>query len=383
VDAGRPTSDGPSDDPLAERVVDSRVIHRGRYLELREVDIERRDGSRSKRDVVWHPGAVTIVALDDADRLLFVRQWRVPTGGALLELPAGTLDVDDGVIEDPHAAARRELEEETGYRARTWRKVSRFWTAPGFATELMHLFVATDLESMRTDRLGADEDEHLELRRLSLDEALAGIDDGTIVDAKSIVGVLLLERERRGGAEGPAGAWPAGPAGGPVVEVDYRMTMAQWLRATAALGRRSRSSLVFGVVALLGAFGYAFLLDGPLLALLLTIAGVALITGWFSAPFIWFYARRRPDLFDAPIRFRADRRGIEVVAPFGSGRNDWPVFRQIRRSGGFLFFGSGAGAEVYVPLSAFDDDDLRVLELLAAEHGLTLDGARIDPTRPR
>jgi ADP-ribose pyrophosphatase len=388
VDAGRLPEPDHTDDPLAERVVDSRTLHQGRYLEFRQVTIERDDGTTAQRDVVWHPGAVTVVAVDPDDRLLFVRQWRVPAGRALLELPAGTLDIHDGTIEDPDAAARRELEEETGYRAGTWRKVTTFWTAPGFATELMHLYVATNLEAVHADRLGPDEDEHLELRRVTLEEALALVDDGTIADAKSIVGVLALDRERRSGPAAPdrpvpTDAAPRPAVGGPSVEVQYRLTMGQWLRATAALGRRSRANVVFGVLALLGAFGYAFLLDGPLLAAILAISGVAMLTGWFSAPFVWFYARRRPDLFDAPVRFRADRAGIEVIAPFGSGRNAWGVYRQIRRSGGFLFFGSGAGADVFVPLDAFDEDRLRILGLLAAEHGLTLDGARIDPTRPR
>ena len=198
MDAGRPPEPDLTDDPLAERVVDSRVVHRGRYLEFRHATIERADGSRSERDLVWHPGAVTIVALDPDERILLVRQWRTAAGRALLELPAGTLDVDDGLTEDPEVAARRELEEETGYRARTWRKVASFWTAPGFASELMHLYVASDLEPAHEGRLGPDDDEHLELHRATLHDALALVDDGTIADAKSIVGLLWLARERGG-----------------------------------------------------------------------------------------------------------------------------------------------------------------------------------------
>ena len=147
---------------------------------------------------MWHPGAVAILARDPDGRLLLVRQWRVAADRALLEIPAGTLDVHDGVVEDPDLAARRELEEETGYRAATWRKLAEFWTAPGFASELMHLYLATDLTPADDDRLGPDEDEHLELVRLTLDEALAMVDDGTIADAKSIVGLLWIHRlERR------------------------------------------------------------------------------------------------------------------------------------------------------------------------------------------
>ncbi len=186
-----------TDDPLAERVVESRVVHRGHYMTFRVDTIERADGSRSERDIVGHPGAVAILAVDPEDRILLVRQWRVAAGGPLLEIPAGTLDVDDdGRIEDPALAAPRELEEETGYRAATWRKLASFWTAPGFATELMHLYLATDLVAADHDRVGPDEDERLELRRLSLADALAAVDAGGIVDAKSIAGLLWLARLR-------------------------------------------------------------------------------------------------------------------------------------------------------------------------------------------
>ncbi len=93
------------DDPLEEQVVDSKLIHRGRYLDFRVDTIERPDGTRGTRDVVGHPGAVAVLALDADGRLLLVRQWRIPAGRALLEIPAGTLDVADGVTEDPDVAA--------------------------------------------------------------------------------------------------------------------------------------------------------------------------------------------------------------------------------------------------------------------------------------
>ena len=188
------------DDPLEEHVVGTRVVHRGRYLEVRVDAIERADGSRGERDVVGHPGAVAVLALDDDGRLLLVRQWRIPAGRALLEVPAGTLDVHEGITEDPDAAARRELEEETGHRAATWRRLASFWTAPGFASELMHLYLATGIEGADgDDRLGPDEDERLELRHVTVDEALAMVEQGAIADAKSILGVLWLDRLRRAG----------------------------------------------------------------------------------------------------------------------------------------------------------------------------------------
>ena len=189
----------PGPDPLTERVVASEVVHRGRYMEFRVDTIERLDGSRGRRDIVGHPGAIAVLAVDDEDRLLLVRQWRVAAGRAMLEIPAGTLDVHDGVTEDPDLAARRELEEETGHRAASWRKLAKFWTAPGFSSELMHLYLATGLTGVGEDdgRLEPDEDEHLELRRVPVGEVLALAESGGITDAKTILGVLWLDRLRR------------------------------------------------------------------------------------------------------------------------------------------------------------------------------------------
>ena len=135
------------------------------------------------------------MAIDDRDRVLLVRQYRVAVGEALLELPAGTLEIgDDGTTEDPAIAARRELEEETGMRAGTWQFLTRFYTTPGFTSELMHLYLATDLTPAHGDRLGPDEDERLLLERMPFDAALAAVERGEIVDAKSIVGLFWVER---------------------------------------------------------------------------------------------------------------------------------------------------------------------------------------------
>ena len=132
--------------------------------------------------------------------MLLVRQFRVATGDVLLEIPAGGLEVDraSGTVEDPDRAARRELLEETGHEASAWRRLASFWTAPGFATELMHLYLATGLTAVR-DRIGEDDDERLELVRLPFEEALARADSGEIHDAKSLVALYRLARLRAAG----------------------------------------------------------------------------------------------------------------------------------------------------------------------------------------
>lgn len=184
---------------LTERVLASRVVHRGGYLEVRVERIERADGSQADRDIVVHPGAVAIIALDDEERVLLVRQFRLAAGGPLLEIPAGGLDIPTagGAAEDPEAAARRELEEETGARANAWRHLGSFWTAPGFATELMHLYLATGVRAVDPGgRLAPDEDERLELVRMPWREAVDLVERGEIRDAKSIVGLFWLAREK-------------------------------------------------------------------------------------------------------------------------------------------------------------------------------------------
>ncbi len=159
--------------------------------------MERADGSRATREIAAHPGAVAILAVDDEDRVLLVRQWRTAAGRALLEIPAGTLDVGaDGSVEEPDLAARRELEEETGMRAGSLSLLARFYTAPGFTSELMHLYLATDLRLADGQRLGPDEDERLLLERLPWRDALAAADRGEVADAKSLVALFWLARDR-------------------------------------------------------------------------------------------------------------------------------------------------------------------------------------------
>jgi len=141
------------------------------------------------------------VAIDDQDRVVLVRQFRLAAGRVLTELPAGGLDRDDdGEVEDPLLAGKRELEEETGLRAGSWRPLARILSAPGFTEEEVHIFVATDLVAAGEGRLGPEDDEHLQVERMPFDEAVAAVERGEIVDSKSVIGLLWVDRERRGGA---------------------------------------------------------------------------------------------------------------------------------------------------------------------------------------
>ena len=171
---------------MKERTLSSTHPWTGRRIRVRVDEVERSDGHRTTREVVEHPGAVAILAWDGG-RLATVRQWRHATGEVLLEIPAGTLEPD----EPPLVTAERELAEEAGLAAARWEEGPRFYTAPGFCDELMHLYLATGLSAADAD---ADADELLEADWLELPAALTAIDDGRIRDAKSIVGIAWLAR---------------------------------------------------------------------------------------------------------------------------------------------------------------------------------------------
>jgi len=171
---------------MPERTLSSRVAFSGRLLALRVDEVKLESGRRATREVVEHPGAVAILAWD-GERLAAVRQWRQAAAAELLELPAGTREPG----EEPLVTARRELAEECGLSATSWEEGPDFYTAPGFSTELLTLFLATDLHPVDTPQ---PDDEALERSWLTLADALAAIDDGRIQDAKSLVGVLWLAR---------------------------------------------------------------------------------------------------------------------------------------------------------------------------------------------
>jgi ADP-ribose pyrophosphatase len=161
---------------------DSRTVYDG---ELIDVTVER--WGDHEREIVEHPGAVAIVAVDAHDNVVLVRQLREAARKELLELPAGT--VDDG--EEALASAQRELAEETGLTGGDWRHATSFWTTPGFCRELMHVFVAERVEEGE-QRL--EDDESIELVRIPVSELSSRL--GEIEDAKTLAGLLLYLRRR-------------------------------------------------------------------------------------------------------------------------------------------------------------------------------------------
>jgi ADP-ribose pyrophosphatase len=397
----RPAGAPFGDDPLEEHVIGSRLIHRGRYMEFRVDTIERADGSRGTRDVVGHPGAVAVLALDDDGRLLLVRQWRIPARRALLEIPAGTLDVHEGVTEDPDGAARRELEEETGHRATTWRKLATFWTAPGFASELMHLYLATGIAGAEgDDRLAPDEDEFLELSHLAIDEALRQVERGEICDAKSILGILWLDRLRVAGElPGVAGELPGGAAvgdapatgdasepspaapptpGADAVSIGYAFSVWQFALANASLVRRQRSARILG--ALLAVFAVAYLAASQDVggAVISALFAASMLSGAFVVPFVWFSFRGKGDLF-ANTTVTIDDAGVTSSWPIGGGTITWSGIEKIDGDRSWLFVKALGGAAMPIPRRAIAPEELGRFERLALRHGLTLDGHRVDP----
>ena len=171
---------------MPERTISSRRAFAGHLLALRVDEVELDSGRHAEREVVEHPGAVAILA-SDGDRLAMVRQWRQAAGAELLEIPAGTREPGEA----PLASARRELAEECGLGAASWVEGPSFYTAPGFSTELLTLFLATDLGPIDTK---PPDDEALERSWLTLPDALRAIETGEIRDAKSLVGILWLSR---------------------------------------------------------------------------------------------------------------------------------------------------------------------------------------------
>ncbi|TDL54154.1 NUDIX hydrolase [Paenibacillus dendritiformis] len=163
---------------LEEVTVDTTMIFEGKIIDLQVVTVTLPDGSKATREIVRHPGAVAVLAIKDG-RMLVVEQYRKPLERTQVEIPAGKLDAG----ERPEDAAKRELEEETGYRAASLIPLGAFSTSPGFADEIIYLYAADGLEE---GTMKPDEDEFLEVSALTMDEAFEAMRQGRISDAKTI-----------------------------------------------------------------------------------------------------------------------------------------------------------------------------------------------------
>ena len=174
-------------DSQLEPTVESKLVYQGRIVELRVDTVRLPNGRLTTREIAKHSESVCMVPLDEHGNVLMVRQFRKPAEAELLEVPAG--GVEPG--EDPEAAAIRELQEEIGFTAGTLQKLAEFWVTPGWSTEYMHGYLATDL---RPARLSPDFDENISVERVPLPRVYEMILEGHIKDGKSITALLLALR---------------------------------------------------------------------------------------------------------------------------------------------------------------------------------------------
>lgn len=169
---------------IEEFCLESKVVYDGKLVKVRADKVHLPSGSEGIREVVQHPGAVAMVPITEDGQVVLIEQWRYAAGGPLLEIPAGTLEPG----EEPAACAVRELAEEIGCRANRLELLTSFYVAPGYSSERIYLYLATDLEPAEAE---ADADEAIEEILMPLADAVAMVKEGRIEDAKTCIGILL------------------------------------------------------------------------------------------------------------------------------------------------------------------------------------------------
>lgn len=173
-----------------EQTISSTPIFEGKVIKLQVDDVTLPDGNTSKREIVKHPGAVAVIAITKDKKIVFVEQYRKALEKHLVEIPAGKLEVG----EKPETTAKRELEEETGYTTNHLRLLTSFYTSPGFADELVHLYITDKIELLQETK-ETDEDEFVEIIELTMEEAEELVKEQRIHDAKTAYAILYLQTQ--------------------------------------------------------------------------------------------------------------------------------------------------------------------------------------------
>ncbi|MCW5603308.1 MAG: NUDIX hydrolase [Burkholderiales bacterium] len=181
----------PGASDFTETRIDSRTVYHGKLLHVLEDRARLPDGGEATREYIRHPGAAMIIALLDEETIVLERQFRYPLGRHFIELPAGKIDPG----EEPLATAKRELAEECGYAAAHWRHLATLHPCIGYSDERMELYLARDLTPVGR-RL--DEEEFLEVLEVKAADALEWVREGKITEVKAVVGLLWLDRIRKG-----------------------------------------------------------------------------------------------------------------------------------------------------------------------------------------
>ena len=174
---------------LGNPVISRKSIYSGKLVDLGLESVELPNGLSVDLEIIKHPGGSAALAVNDANEVCLLRQYRHAAGGWIWELPGGLIEAG----EQPQQCAQRELQEEAGIEARHWEPLLSFWSTPGFCTEKLHVFYASDLNQVPTQR---DEHEVLEVHWLPVLNALELCDQGEIRDAKTLLGLYSLQRKK-------------------------------------------------------------------------------------------------------------------------------------------------------------------------------------------
>ena len=176
---------------LTEEIISSKTLYEGKVINLKLNEVVLENGAKASREIVEHPGGVCVLGIDEDKNVLMVKQFRAPFGRVLLEAPAGKLDKG----EDHLACGKREFLEETGYTAKKMTYLGEFYPSVGFLTEKIHIYMA---EGLTKEEQHLDEDEFLNVLKVPLSKLLEMVKKNEIKDAKTVIGLLMVEGEING-----------------------------------------------------------------------------------------------------------------------------------------------------------------------------------------